>query len=965
MALSRSAFLRLLLPANGFKQLWGSHPDGRKIVRWFSDTNQQADAAEQFNDKGWNVYHACASFASSTNRTQENALAAKAFWLDIDVRPDKGYPTMAEAGRAVVALCKALNVPLPMVVDSGSGMHLYFLLDAEVEAARWVETATLLKRATNAMDLRADPTRTADISSVLRTIDTTNHKWGKPVTLVQSATPITYESFHAAVTSYLERNGVSTTVSVARSKSGGVNSDLDYDPEYQPSSAHLIADQCKQLGHIRAQRGNVGYQLWWNGIGVLKHTIEGDALIHEWSAGHPQYTHKETQSKIEEWSHGPTTCQRFRDDNPAGCEGCSFKVTSPIQLGEVAPATAPAVQQVDLFGGPVQALPAVPATDDAIPALPDSPRFGERFFLSAKNLKHKVVEKTEDGKAAVTHYEVFCATPFWGISYYKTTAGYAVRFKARVEKNTPTKGSWVETAEFDITCAAISAGGSKVHEELGRHMVAARPAQKKAMEMYLHSWMEELKQQADEILRYAQYGWQADRSFLMGPKLYRPDGSVLDVVLAPETTGKYQNVYVERGVLDEWVRTVNLVYNYPDQEQYQFIVAAGFGAPLMGMFPGDNCLIINMLSPTGGLGKTTNAKVALSIYGNPSMLNNNKGSSTPKAIKELTTIARHLPVMVDEITPTDAKAASALLYDFSSGAPAQALTQSGQLRRSDMQPWGTFMFTSSNKSLIDTLITAQPGSDAELLRMFEYYVRPVSQLGKSQADTLFPTMFRDHFGLAGPVFLRHVVQNYDAVYKLVQAAQHDIDARCSLTVRDRFLSTGLACVLAGVAIAVQLGLVGFNVGRLRDWMVAQVRQMANKIGATVRTEAEAFGQMLNELAEGFLISDVLGDARSGSCTIEQRPRGPVIGRVVRFTNEAWLDVNAARKWCIENRVDFATMQAQLRKQGLITNSLVRVSLLKGTGLSGVPVSCWQLTQEAVMRSQQISDKVVLLNNARQ
>ncbi len=962
MALSRSAFLRLLLPANGFKQLWGSHPDGRKIVRWFSDSNQQADAAEQFNDKGWNVYHACASFATNANRTQENALAAKAFWLDVDVRADKGYASMGEAAQAVVALCKDLGLHLPMVVDSGGGMHLYWVLDAEIAAAQWIETATLFKRAVNANGMRADPTRTADISSVLRTIGTTNHKWGKPVRLVQPTTPLPYAQFHAAITAYLECNGVSTAVSVARSTSTGLNSDLAYTPEYQPSSAHIIADQCKQLGHIREQRGNVGYQLWWNGIGVLKHTVEGDALIHEWSAGHPQYSQAETQAKIEEWSHGPTTCQRFRDDNPSGCEGCPFKVTSPIQLGEVAPTPAAAAPQADLFGNPVEALPTV--SDDTIPPLPDSPRFGERFFLTTKNLKHKVVEKTEDGKAAVTHYEVFCATPFWGISYYKTTAGYAVRFKARVEKNTPAKGAWVETAEFDITCASIAAGGSKVHEELGRHMVAARPAQKKAMEMYLHSWMEELKQQADEILRYAQYGWQADRSFLMGSKLYRPDGSVLDVVLSPETTGKYQNVYVSKGDLQEWSRTVAKVYNYPDQEQYQFIVAAGFGAPLMGMFPGDNNLIINMLSPVGGMGKTTNAKVALSIYGNPNMLNNNKGSSTPKAIKELTTIARHLPVMVDEITPTDAKAASALLYDFSSGAPAQALTQSGQLRRSDMQPWGTFMFTSSNKSLVDTLVTAQPGADAELLRMFEYYVRPVSQLEKQQADALFPLMFRDHYGLAGPVFLRYVVSHYDEVHKLVMAAQRDIDQRCSLTVRDRFLSTGLACVLAGGALAVKLGLVGFDIVKLRNWIVQQVGHLAGKVRSTVRTEIEAFGQMLNELSEGFLITDVMGDARSGSCSIEQRPRGAVIGRVIRFTNEAYLDTNAARKWCIENRIDFATMQSQLRKQGLISTTLVRISLLKGTGISGVPVSCWQLTQEAVMRSQSITDKVVLLNNAR-
>lgn len=104
--------------------------------------------------------------------------------------------------------------------------------------------------------------------------------------------------------------------------------------EYPPSSALKVADECAQVRYMRDKQGAVSEPEWRNGMGVLKHTVEGDALCHEWSKGDPRYDAKETQKKIDAWATGPTLCETFAKENKL-CNGCTQrgKIASPIVLG--------------------------------------------------------------------------------------------------------------------------------------------------------------------------------------------------------------------------------------------------------------------------------------------------------------------------------------------------------------------------------------------------------------------------------------------------------------------------------------------------------------------------------------------------------------------------------------------------------------------------------------------------------
>jgi len=161
------------------------------------------------------VYFAVAEYTSPDNRTAKNAAGAWALWLDIDVAPDKaasrkGYSSVEEAKDALFVFCASARIPLPThLVESGSGLHAYWVLSIFLPRAAWQSVAQRFKRITQVLGLHADPSRTADISSVLRLPGTLNHKSDppKPVTLVAATDHlIDTDAMDAAIQAAIEQH---------------------------------------------------------------------------------------------------------------------------------------------------------------------------------------------------------------------------------------------------------------------------------------------------------------------------------------------------------------------------------------------------------------------------------------------------------------------------------------------------------------------------------------------------------------------------------------------------------------------------------------------------------------------------------------------------------------------------------------------------------------------------------------
>ena len=156
----------------------------RNIV--VKDAVEAAKLAQEHSKAGSDAYFACAEYETPNNRTAANVSGSYGFWLDIDCGEDKatagkGYLTVEEAEEAIKRFCKDTGLPAPTyIVNSGNGLHVYWVLDRAINPEIWKAYAEKLKALTKTLAFLVDGSRTADIASVLRVPGTLNYKNNPP-----------------------------------------------------------------------------------------------------------------------------------------------------------------------------------------------------------------------------------------------------------------------------------------------------------------------------------------------------------------------------------------------------------------------------------------------------------------------------------------------------------------------------------------------------------------------------------------------------------------------------------------------------------------------------------------------------------------------------------------------------------------------------------------------------------------
>ena len=210
-------FLSTILPDQGVKFI--ATKAGKGFAHYPCHTvNEMVQLALQIDAKGRDAYFACASYKQEScidgngktrYRTADNAEWAKSFWLDIDcglnkAEAGKGYATINDALGALQAFIAAVGLPLPIIVFSGGGLHVYWPLTETITKEQWLPVARHLKALTQcpAIRLIADDSRTSDITSVLRPAGTHNHKperAGAEVLLKITGVPTDFDLFSQSI----------------------------------------------------------------------------------------------------------------------------------------------------------------------------------------------------------------------------------------------------------------------------------------------------------------------------------------------------------------------------------------------------------------------------------------------------------------------------------------------------------------------------------------------------------------------------------------------------------------------------------------------------------------------------------------------------------------------------------------------------------------------------------------------
>lgn len=141
-----------------------------------------AEKAMLMDAQGLDVYFAPASFHSTAHRKEANVARVQAFWLDIDCGEEKsekgqGYASRDIARQVLIEFCSEVALPQPThCVNSGNGLHVYWPLEQSIGPKLWKDAADKLKALLKVKGILADPSRTADLASLMRVPGTHNRK---------------------------------------------------------------------------------------------------------------------------------------------------------------------------------------------------------------------------------------------------------------------------------------------------------------------------------------------------------------------------------------------------------------------------------------------------------------------------------------------------------------------------------------------------------------------------------------------------------------------------------------------------------------------------------------------------------------------------------------------------------------------------------------------------------------------
>lgn len=870
-----------------------------------------------------NLYYSMASYkvasykdgSKTKKRTQENVDRLKCFWIDLDCKgrnDGTDYASKADAMADIKRFREEAGLVRPtVVVDSGYGVHAYWVLDDSISGATWSSISKRWEATLNKHGVRHDSSCTTDSARILRPIGTFNRKPGKEpreVRLVGSVgSTVSIESFLACM--------VATPVSslsFASSSFGDADmslNELGADAvEFPPSSIKEIIKECALIKALAALGGDVPEPLWRGTLGLVKHTVEGDGAIHFFSKKYAGYTEKETTTKAEQWATGPATCDHlYRECSPelkAHCDTCAHKgtIASPITLG-YAKTMMTEITHVKEAGRLIE----VPVD---VPTLP--PSMISRYKFENDKLWVSTLDKEATKASGKDEYVwiPFCDFYLYPFSYYDDE----VQRHRMVWKLREREGVY---REFTLSGGAMGAGGPALFKELGEQSVVARPGGKPHMEAYITNFMTDVKKRAPSSITYTHFGWNGD-DFLLGETLITPSGEHKKARLGGGAASLAKH-FTPKGSVEKWVDLIDKAYNYPGQEQYQFVLCTGFGSPLLHLMGQRGGAVVSAVSDKSGRGKSTAGMLATGIYGSSKGgdLTLTREQATDKAIFAMAGVLHSIPVMVDEMTNIKPLVASTIIYTFSQGSGRIGLYNDGSLNLG-RHDWAAIMNISANKPMTDLILSAKPGAEAELARMIEFECEDVSKLDKETADNIFRELFNCHT-VVGLEYMTWVQQHVDEVRTMLEKTQVLLDKRLCLERKDRFWSYAIVADIVGAMIARKIGLIKFDVGGIIRWLETRVIHMREEVKSLTSSPAQLFSSMLTELSPGLIVTDIEGDKRQKNCIphIVREPRAPYTGRVVIDDRRAYIIQPAMHKWCVENQVSMKGMIREMTELGWV------------------------------------------------
>ena len=970
-------FLKTILPEHGIHYL-ALFKEGYKFPahKAYIDLETMAAAIDGMaKSNSVSVYHACATYQKAViesedeegktkrkYRIPENWDRARSFWVDIDCGQDKfteghGYLTKSDAAKAVFGFSKTIGWPKPMLVDSGNGLHAYWPLSKDIKAESWKKVATLLKATLAYLNVLADPTRTADFSSILRPAGSFNRKGDTPkgVIVKSLGTPTDPKDLAVALSKYATDNNVKL---IRENPNKAVYADLNSDltghltsyPDV-PLDANVMADKCGQARAMRDTKGDVGYEPWRRIIGLLTFCEDGRALAQAWTENREATNHSnlDWDVRYDSWNAGAPLCTSLEACNPKGCEGCEFKgkIASPLALARVIPINQEITTEVVAESGEVEQTVASP--------LPQG------YLWDGKLLSRLLPDR--DGVLVPLS---FCENLFYPITRIRGEDGtfrYGIRF------HLPDK----RIRDFEITGESVASPVDLLralaryeltksnHKDAGNHMAA-----------YLLDQLQALKRRITETNTLTSFGWKdGHKSFLLGDNLYTEDGSNHKVLIGGNARERSATFANTAGSLEKYSESLNYMYSRPAAVHWQYAICAGWSSLLShyceDLYKG---LILALHGGQTGRGKTTVCHAALAAFGSPAKLTlNSKDGFTTNALWATLGVFNNIPVLVDELTAVEPSVFSDIAYGVSNGQDRiRMVSKNGGVVFAKSSEWRLNLYITGNKDFHGLLAANQANSQAEAVRLIQLSVDryaplmlverslyPDTEEGFDDWQTASSLVASEHIkkmqansGHAGVAMVKYILANHDEVSKMMAEMLAKF-THLLPSPKYRFYRAHSACTIVIARISNKLNITQFDTDALYSFTCNLISDLAESVMETNSISAEdAFHRMVSNLGSRILVTTEYRHRRDGRGpeTPKNRIVGDVAGRYILGTNNhkeyaghLALSQKEVRDWCMKNRIDFQEMMGALTKEGALVKQGEKFTMTRGTDYPMIQQRC--------------------------
>ena len=746
--------------------------------------SQTADGLIKLIDLRTDNWFSPAAF-SGTSRKAKDCTGAAALWLDIDIGAQHAKPDYADAKLFAADFKNFMagtGLPVPWIVSTGHGVHLYWPLGVTVQPDKWSRLMARLFAACNKFGLKYDHAAT-DVSRILRVPGTYNYK----------DTPVPVVILRKGETDL--RSLVAVLKQYEPVKQTAVRQE---DSTRELRETEPVVNGCEQIRTC----GAADYETWRNAARCLTFCKDGFETFHQLSEGDDRYDVdkcNETWDALDKNKYPPVLCSTFEKAHPEVCVRCPAhgRVTTPVMLGKKL--------AVKVDSTPVDNIRGVPFESGGFSVVPHegikwtfNNKDGAEVTLIIAPFEFYIMELVIDNRM-LTPLRTYKARVVFPDDSYR---------------------------DFDLVVDEIYASGLAPIRILTQYGIAPEPRFEKPMVEFMRTYIAKVQNDLTPSFVRDHYGWyevqglsgEHHSEFVVGAQTYTASG-VKVTYLDSRAQAMAEHKMTVSGALDEWKKIPQL-YRELDQKSAQLLMCATFGSVFMpwGIGTATN-VMYNFYDTVGGKGKSSLLAALASVWGDPASLPLGR-TDTIAAKYQQYSVYHNLPILIDEITGMRVEDMANMLYDLVNGREKNRSNRSGtELQRGGS--WQTITVSTSNQSIYEMLKTFREQTLATSMRVIEMRCDFKDYTGDVEVtrkiDSVM-TAVHSNYGIAGREFIQQVLADIGNIKTEVLGSVAGFSDKYRQNNDERFWITGLGVALAAGRIAVRMGLLDYDIDALEKWI---------------------------------------------------------------------------------------------------------------------------------------------------